>query len=113
MIKQFDSSYAGHIDMENCGYLGTPVNSRRYSNAQLITAHTKAEEQAKRTLRIKPDYAAAHLLLGLIYREQRNDEMARLHFSQAIQYAPDAPFAARARQWLESTQPPSGGRGGR
>ena len=73
----------------------------------------KAEEQAKRTLRIKPDYAAAHLLLGLIYREQRNDEMARLHFSQAIQYAPDAPFAARARQWLESTQPPSGGRGGR
>ena len=47
MIKQFDSSYAGHIDMENVGYLGTPVNSRRYSNAQLITAHTKAEEQAK------------------------------------------------------------------
>ena len=47
MIKQFDSSYAGHIDMENVGYLGTPVNSRRYSNAQLITAHHKAEEQAK------------------------------------------------------------------
>ena len=47
MIKQFDSSYAGHIDMENVGYLGTPVNSRRYSNDQLITAHHKAEEQAK------------------------------------------------------------------
>ena len=26
MITQFDSSYAGHIDMENVGYLGTPVN---------------------------------------------------------------------------------------
>ncbi len=47
MIKQFDSSYAGHIDMENCGYLGTPVNDRRYSNEQLATAHHKAEEQAK------------------------------------------------------------------
>src|SRR5579859_6166708 len=47
MITQFDSSYAGHIDMENVGYLGTPVNSRRYSNDQLITAHTKAEAQAK------------------------------------------------------------------
>jgi len=47
MITQFDSSYAGHIDLENVGYLGTPVNSRRYSNDQLITAHTKAEAQAK------------------------------------------------------------------
>src|SRR3954469_3579845 len=47
MIKQFDSSYAGHIDLENVGYLGTPVNSRRYSNDQLISAHHKAEEQAK------------------------------------------------------------------
>src|ERR1700682_6497452 len=47
MIKQFDSSYAGHIDLENCGYLGTPVNSRRYTNDQLISAHHKAEEEAK------------------------------------------------------------------
>src|SRR5580658_1738728 len=47
MIKQFDSSYAGHIDLENVGYLGTPVNSRRYGNDQLITAHHKAEAQAQ------------------------------------------------------------------
>src|ERR1700712_2138440 len=47
MITQFDSSYAGHIDLENVGYLGTPVNDRRYGNDQLITAHHKAEEQAK------------------------------------------------------------------
>ena len=47
MIKQFDSSYAGHIDLENVGYLGTPVNSRRYGNDRLITAHHKAEAQAQ------------------------------------------------------------------
>ena len=47
MIKQFDSSYAGHIDLENVGYLGTPINSRRYGNEQLITAHHKAEAQAQ------------------------------------------------------------------
>ena len=47
MIKQFDSSYAGHIDMENVGYLGTPVNERRYSNEQLATAHDKAVVQAQ------------------------------------------------------------------
>ena len=31
MIKQFDSSYAGHIDMENVGYAGMPINDRRLS----------------------------------------------------------------------------------
>ena len=34
MLKQFDSSYAGHIDLENVGYGGTPVNDRRYPNEQ-------------------------------------------------------------------------------
>ena len=38
MIKKFDSSYAGHIDLENVGYGGTPINDRRYPNEQLATA---------------------------------------------------------------------------
>ena len=37
MITTFDSSYAGHIDMENVGYGGTPLNDRWFSNAQLAT----------------------------------------------------------------------------
>ena len=32
MITKFDSSYVGTVDMENCGYLGTPINERHYSN---------------------------------------------------------------------------------
>jgi alkanesulfonate monooxygenase SsuD/methylene tetrahydromethanopterin reductase-like flavin-dependent oxidoreductase (luciferase family) len=47
MITKFDSSYAGHIDMENLGYGGTPVNDRRYSNEKLATTLTKAVEMAK------------------------------------------------------------------
>jgi len=47
MLKQFDSSYAGHIDMENVGYAGTPINDRRYPNAMLATALSKAESMAK------------------------------------------------------------------
>ena len=47
MITKFDSSYAGHIDMENLGYGGTPVNDRRYSNEQLVTTLHKAEAMAK------------------------------------------------------------------
>ncbi|HUB14352.1 MAG TPA: LLM class flavin-dependent oxidoreductase [Acetobacteraceae bacterium] len=47
MITKFDSSYAGHIDMEDLGYGGTPVNDRRYSNEKLATTLTKAVEMAK------------------------------------------------------------------
>ncbi len=37
MITKFDSSYAGHIDMEDLGYGGTPVNDRFYPNDKLVT----------------------------------------------------------------------------
>jgi alkanesulfonate monooxygenase SsuD/methylene tetrahydromethanopterin reductase-like flavin-dependent oxidoreductase (luciferase family) len=47
MLKQFDSSYAGHIDLENVGYGGTPINDRRYPNDKLATALFKAEAMAK------------------------------------------------------------------
>lgn len=47
MITTFDSSYAGHIDMDNVGYAGTPVNDRWFANEQLATVYTKAEAIAK------------------------------------------------------------------
>jgi hypothetical protein len=37
MITKFDSLFAGHIDMDNAGYGGTPVNDRRFPNEQLAT----------------------------------------------------------------------------
>src|SRR5262244_564350 len=43
MISKFDSLYAGHADLYNVGYGGTPINERRYSNAHLATALSKAE----------------------------------------------------------------------
>jgi alkanesulfonate monooxygenase SsuD/methylene tetrahydromethanopterin reductase-like flavin-dependent oxidoreductase (luciferase family) len=46
MLKQFDSSYAGHIDLENVGYGGTPINDRRYPNEKLATALDKAQAMA-------------------------------------------------------------------
>jgi hypothetical protein len=47
MITKFDSLYAGHTDLDNIGYGGTPINERRYSNAHLATALSKAESMAK------------------------------------------------------------------
>ncbi len=47
MITKFDTLYAGHVDLENIGYGGTPINDRRYDNAHLSTALTKAEALAQ------------------------------------------------------------------
>jgi alkanesulfonate monooxygenase SsuD/methylene tetrahydromethanopterin reductase-like flavin-dependent oxidoreductase (luciferase family) len=47
MLKYFDSSYVGTVDMENTGYLGTPINERWYSNEELAGALYKAETYAK------------------------------------------------------------------
>ena len=43
MITKFDSLFAGHADLDNVGYAGTPINERRYPNAHLATALSKAE----------------------------------------------------------------------
>jgi len=47
MITQFDSSYVGHVDMENVGYAGTPINDRWYDNKTLATGLHKAVTQAQ------------------------------------------------------------------
>lgn len=46
MITKFDSLYAGHIDMDNVGYGGTPINDRLYPNEKLAGALEKAQAQA-------------------------------------------------------------------
>ncbi len=46
MITKFDSLYAGHVDLDNVGYGGTPINDRRYSNEHLATALEKAQSMA-------------------------------------------------------------------
>ncbi len=47
MITKFDSLYAGHVDLDNVGYGGTPINDRRYDNAHLSTALEKAQAMAQ------------------------------------------------------------------
>ena len=42
MITKFDSLYAGHIDMDNIGYAGTPVNDREFGNEDLAGVFEKA-----------------------------------------------------------------------
>jgi alkanesulfonate monooxygenase SsuD/methylene tetrahydromethanopterin reductase-like flavin-dependent oxidoreductase (luciferase family) len=46
-ITKFDSLFAGHVDMDNVGYGGIPVNERRLPDEQLTTVFDKAEAMAK------------------------------------------------------------------
>ncbi|MGA8381952.1 MAG: LLM class flavin-dependent oxidoreductase [Stellaceae bacterium] len=47
MITKFDSLFAGHVDIENVGYAGIPVNDRRYPNEHLATVFDKAQAMAQ------------------------------------------------------------------
>ncbi|MFQ6029804.1 MAG: LLM class flavin-dependent oxidoreductase, partial [Dehalococcoidia bacterium] len=42
MITKFDSLFAGHVDMDNVGYGGTPVNDRSFSDEHLASAFDKS-----------------------------------------------------------------------
>ena len=42
MITSFDSLFAGHVDVDNVGYRGTPVNDRYFSDEYLATAFDKS-----------------------------------------------------------------------
>jgi alkanesulfonate monooxygenase SsuD/methylene tetrahydromethanopterin reductase-like flavin-dependent oxidoreductase (luciferase family) len=46
-ITKFDSLYAGHVDMDNVGYGGLPVNERRFPNEHLASVFDKAEAMAR------------------------------------------------------------------
>src|SRR5262247_4560531 len=43
MITRFGSLYAGHVDLENIGLEGTPVNERWLSDEHLATVLDKTE----------------------------------------------------------------------
>ena len=55
MITKFDSSYVGSVDLENPGYLGTPINERLYPNEVLADVLHKAVAYAKQMDRLGYD----------------------------------------------------------
>jgi alkanesulfonate monooxygenase SsuD/methylene tetrahydromethanopterin reductase-like flavin-dependent oxidoreductase (luciferase family) len=47
MITRFDSLFAGHVDLDDVGYDGTPVNERWLSDEQLATVFDKSRAIAE------------------------------------------------------------------
>lgn len=62
MITRFGSLYAGHVDLDNIGFEGTPVNERWLSDEHLATVFDKAEAIATTLDRLGYDtfWAAEH-----------------------------------------------------
>jgi len=47
MITKFGSTFAGHVDLHNLGFHGTPTNDRFYPNEYLSTVYDKAKAIAQ------------------------------------------------------------------
>src|ERR1700733_11504694 len=87
MITKFDSSYAGHIDMDDLGYGGVPVNDRVYPNEALATALSKAEAMAKLMDRVgfNAFWMAEHHFQPEGYEGIPNVVMMALHLAHITQ----------------------------
>jgi hypothetical protein len=47
MIRKFSTVFAGHVDLPERGQDTTPINERRFSNADLATVFEKTEAIAR------------------------------------------------------------------
>src|SRR6266403_277329 len=83
MITKFDSLFAGHVDMDNVGYGGTPVNERRLPDEHLTTVFEKAEAMARLMDRVGYDtfWMAEHHFQREGYECIPNVLMAALHLA--------------------------------
>src|SRR5271169_3082617 len=84
-ISKFDSLFAGHVDMEDVGYGGVPVNDRRYPNEHLASVFDKAESMARLMDRTGYDtfWMAEHHFQHEGYECIPNVLMMAVHLAQA------------------------------
>src|SRR3984893_8895108 len=83
MITKFDSLFAGHVDMDNVGYGGVPVNERRLPDEHLTTVFDKAEAMARLMDRVGYDtfWMAEHHFQREGYECIPNVLLAALHLA--------------------------------
>src|SRR6202047_2174648 len=83
MVPKVDSLFAGHVDMDNVGYGGVPVNERRLPDEHLTTVFDKAEAMAKLMDRVGYDtfWMAEHHFQREGYECIPNVLLAALHLA--------------------------------
>jgi alkanesulfonate monooxygenase SsuD/methylene tetrahydromethanopterin reductase-like flavin-dependent oxidoreductase (luciferase family) len=84
MIKKFDSLFAGHVDIEDVGYGGVPVNDRLYPNEHLASVFDKAQAMAQLMDRLGYDtfWMAEHHFQREGYECIPNVLMMAVHLAQ-------------------------------
>jgi tetratricopeptide (TPR) repeat protein len=65
-----------------------------------------AERFLIRALKLDPDYAPAHLHLGLVYKLQDKNRQANASFAKAISLAPGTPTAILAERYYDASSEP-------
>jgi alkanesulfonate monooxygenase SsuD/methylene tetrahydromethanopterin reductase-like flavin-dependent oxidoreductase (luciferase family) len=88
MITKFDSLFAGHVDIEDVGYGGVPVNDRRYPNQHLATVFDKAQAMAQLMDRLGYDtfWMAEHHFQHEGYECIPNVLMTALHLAHLTRH---------------------------
>jgi alkanesulfonate monooxygenase SsuD/methylene tetrahydromethanopterin reductase-like flavin-dependent oxidoreductase (luciferase family) len=88
MITKFDSLFAGHVDIEDVGYGGVPVNDRRYPNQHLATVFDKAQAMARLMDRLGYDtfWMAEHHFQHEGYECIPNVLMTALHLAHLTRH---------------------------
>ena len=83
MITKFDSLYAGHIDIDNIGYAGNPVNDREFGNEDLAGVFEKASAIASTmdTLGFDTFWMAEHHFQPEGYESLPNVLMLAVHLA--------------------------------
>ncbi len=87
MITKFDSLFAGHVDMDNVGYGGVPVNDRRFPNEHLASVFDKAQAMAQLMDRMGYDtfWMAEHHFQREGYECLPNVLMTALHLAHVTE----------------------------
>ncbi len=65
--------------------------------------HARVELQD--ALKLEPNNAIGHSLIGIVYLKQNQLTMARVHINKALQLSPTEPMALRSKQVLEEALP--------
>ena len=87
MITTFDSLYAGHVDLEDIGYGGKPVNERSFPKEHLATVFDKTQAIAQAMDRLNYDtlWLAEHHFQREGYECIPNIPMLILHLTHLTQ----------------------------
>ncbi len=63
--------------------------------------HAQATLELRDALQIDPNHSRCHSLMGMVYLQQKQGTMAKIHFNKALAMDPEDPTALEGKKYLE------------